>query len=458
MSPSRLRRSIRTSSRLATPPSNDPSVWPGTSAVAVGLLVVALLLSACGKKQEKAAGPGGPGGPGNQPLPVTVVEAQPRTLPITVESVGQSEGSKEVQVRARVSGILLKQRFTEGDRVKAGSVMYQIDPVPYEIAQAQAQAALAQARASSEQAAREEKRLKPLADEQAVSGREYDDATSTRKTSAAQVQARDADLRSANLNLGYTRVIAPITGIAGRNLQSEGSLITAGSDSALLTTIIQTDPVWVRFAITESEYATLRANNGDSAKVELILPDGKTYAMPGKLNFAASTVDRTLGTVQVRAEVPNPDLRILPGQFVRTRLFMGQLTGVLIPQAAVLTNEKGKAVMVVGPENKVTPRPVEAGTWKGDQWVITKGLQAGDKVIVDNLVKLRPGAPVSPHPPQQQGQGPAQGPPQGAPQEAGAKQGKEAAPAGQGQGSAPSPAAGAPQGPSSGQADGAAKK
>ncbi|MEO8938078.1 MAG: efflux RND transporter periplasmic adaptor subunit, partial [Burkholderiaceae bacterium] len=215
---------------------------------AIAGLAAAVALSGCGKKDAQQ-GPGAGGPP--RTLPVTVIEATPKLVPITVDAVGQSEGSKEVQVRARVSGILLKQRFTEGDRVKGNAVLYQIDPAPYEIALAQAKAALAQARATSEQSVREENRLKPLAAEQAISGKDYDDATSTRKTSAANVMAKEADVRSADLNLSYTKVIAPISGVSGRNIQSEGSLVTAGSDSALLTTIVQTDPIWVRFSINE---------------------------------------------------------------------------------------------------------------------------------------------------------------------------------------------------------------
>jgi membrane fusion protein, multidrug efflux system len=372
------------------------------SVLAVATLSAALVLAGCGKSgdAQKGGGPGAGGPP--QALPVTVVEAQVKRLPITVETVGQSEGSKEIQVRSRVSGILLKQNFTEGDRVKAGAAMYQIDPAPYQIALEQARAALAQAQATSEQSQREEKRLKPLADEQAVSRKDYDDATSTTKTSAAQVQARVADVHNAQLNLDYTHVYAPISGITGRNVSSEGSLITVNTDSALLTTIVQTDPIWVRFSVSESEFNALRANNGDSAKVELLQSDGKSYPDAGKLNFAASTVDRTLGTVQLRAQVANATMRILPGQFVKTRLYIGEIEGVLVPQAAVLTVDKGKIVMLAGPDNKVTPRPVEAGTWQGNQWVITKGLAAGDKVIVDNFFKLRPGATVNPHPPEAQ--------------------------------------------------------
>jgi membrane fusion protein (multidrug efflux system) len=394
-----------------------PSVKRLQSATGLSVLALtaALALAACGKKDEGAAGPGGPGGP-QGPLPVTVVEAQTRRIPITVESPGQSEGSKEVQVRARVGGILVKQRYAEGDRVKEGAVLFEIDPVPYEIALAQSKASRDQQKATLDQAVREEDRLKPLAAEQAIAGRDYDNQVTTRQTSQALLAARDADVRNAQLNLSYTKVTAPISGLSGRAQSSIGNLITVGTDSALLTTVSQTDPIWVRFSISESEYATLRANNDQSAKVELIQADGKLYPNVGKLNFAASTVDRTLGTVQLRAEVPNPDLRVLPGQFVKTRVYIGEVDGVLVPQVAVLTNDKGKAVMVVGPDNKVTPRPVETGTWKGDQWVITKGLQNGDKVIVDNLVKLRPGMQVAPHAP---GQGPGQQPagPDGAPTE-----------------------------------------
>ena len=367
----------------------------------VSCIAAALVLAGCGNKDQHqgAAGPGGPGGAAGQALPVTVIEAQVKRVPINIEAVGQSEGSKEVQVRARVSGILLKQRYTEGDRVKAGTVLFLIDPAPYAIALAQAQAALAQARATLDQSRREEDRLKPLAAEQAISAREYDTATSTRKTSQAQLMAQQANVKSAELNLGYTKVVAPISGVSGRAISSEGSLVTAGADSSLLTTISQTDPIWVRFSFAETEYSRVRSNEGN-AQVHLLLPDGRVYAEAGKLNFAASTIDRTLGTIQLRAEVPNPALAILPGQFVRVRVTLGEEEVILVPQAAVSTSDRGKSVWVVGPDNKAAPRPVEVGEWQGSSWAVKKGLQVGDKVIVDNLVKLRPGAPVAPHPPQ----------------------------------------------------------
>lgn len=373
---------------------------------AMALLTVASL-AACGKAQTPP-GPGGPGG-ANQAMPVTVIAVQPQRVPIVVEAVGQSEGAKEVQVRARVSGILVKQLYTEGDRVKAGAVLFRIDPAPYRIALAQARAALVQDRARLDLARREEGRLKPLAADQAISGREYDASVTTKKTAEGAVMAREADLKNAELNLSYTNVVATISGVSGRAVNSEGSLVTAGTDSALLTTISQTNPIWVRFSLSESEYATLRRNEAN-ATVRLVMQDGRAYDQPGKLNFAASTVDRTLGTIQLRAEVPNPSLQILPGQFVRTRITVGEENGFLVPQSAVSTSDQGKSVWVAGADGKAMPRPVEVGSWQGSNWIVNKGLEAGDKVIVDNLIKLRPGAPVAPHAP---GQAPGGPPPQG---------------------------------------------
>ena len=380
----------------------------------MALLVIASL-AACGKA-ETPPGPGGPGGPGgaNQAMPVTAIEVQPQRVPIVVEAVGQSEGAKEVQVRARVSGILVKQLYTEGDRVKAGATLFRIDPATYRIALAQARAALIQERARLDQARREEGRLKPLAAEQAISGREYDESVTTRKTAEGAVMAREADVKNAELNLSYTEVVAPISGVSGRAVNSEGSLVTAGTDSALLTTISQTNPIWVRFSLSESEYATLRSNEAN-AIVRIVMQDGRVYDQPGKLNFAASTVDRTLGTIQLRAEVPNPALAILPGQFVRTRITVGEENGFLVPQSAVSTADQGKSVWVAGADGKAMPRPVEVGSWQGSNWVVKKGLAAGDKVIVDNLVKLRPGVPVAPHAPEQGPGGAPQGQAPGAP-------------------------------------------
>ncbi|MBI3367959.1 MAG: efflux RND transporter periplasmic adaptor subunit, partial [Burkholderiales bacterium] len=201
-------------------------------------------------------------------------------------------------------------------------------------------------------------------------------------------------LREAQWNLGYTKVEAPIAGVAQRSQRSVGSLVSPNSDSGLLTTIVQTNPIRVRFALGEAEVAQLRAGHG--RQVRLIGPDGKALPGSAKLDFAGSVVDARLGTVQMRAELPNADGALLPGQFVRAQLTTGEQDGFLVPQAAVMSGEQGRFVWVVGPENKAAPKPVQAGPWQGTDWVIRSGLAAGDKVIVDNLIKLRPGAPVAP--------------------------------------------------------------
>jgi membrane fusion protein (multidrug efflux system) len=349
------------------------------------------LLAACGQGADK----GGP--PPGMAMPVSAIDVAPQKVPVLLESVGQTEGSREVEVRARVSGIVKKRLYQEGDVVGADAALFQIDRAPYEIALAQAKAALDQERAKNEQSRREAGRLKQLAVEKAISQKEFDDATSTFKQSEASVAAAEAKVREAELNLSYTRVTAPIAGVSGRAQRSEGSLVNAGTDSALLTTISQTNPIWVRFSFSESEYTQLR-RVAKKAEVKLVQPDGQVIATNGHLNFTASTMDPRLGTVQMRAEFANPKLDLLPGQFARVRVVAGEEQAVLVPQSAVMQSDQGRFVWTVT-DGKATPRPVEAGNWLGRDWVIRKGLAAGDKVIVDNLLKLRPGAPVAAHAP-----------------------------------------------------------
>jgi membrane fusion protein (multidrug efflux system) len=367
--------------------------------VAVSALTVLALLTGCGKGEQAV---GGPAAPGQMALPVTVIEVQPQQVPMIIEAVGQAEGSKEVEVRARVSGILTKQLYKEGDTVKAGATLFTIDRALYEIELAQARAALAQERANLEKAQREAKRLKPLVEQKAISQKEYDDATSSLKTSQASIMASQAKVRDAELNLSYTNVTSPISGVTGRARYSEGSLVTPGNDSSLLTTVNISDPIWVRFSFSESETLQLRQSTGNTV-VKLSLPDGSIYEESGKLNFAASTVDTHTGTVALRAEFPNAKLILLPGQFVRVQVATGEREAYLVPQSALVQSDQGKMLFTVSADNKVTPRPVETAGWSGHDWIVTKGLAAGDKVIVDNLMKLRPGAPVAPH-------GPGQGP------------------------------------------------
>lgn len=356
------------------------------------LISVILALAGCGKDANAPANGGMP------PMPVTVIEVQPSTVPISAEAVAQTEGAKEVEIRARVGGILLKRLYEEGAPVKVGQPMFQIDPVPYEIALSQARAQLAQQQAVIDQAKREQERLKGLLATQSVSQREYDNAFSDEAVAKAAMQQAQANVREAELNLSYTTVTAPVSGISGRFQFSEGALITA--NTSLLTTIVQLSPIWVRFSFSDNELAQLggRLTEQNVKEVSLVLPDGSEYKKTGKLNFAASQIDPLLGTQQLRATFDNADQQLLPGQFVRAKVTTGQRDGVfLLPQVAISTSEQGKFVYVVNEKNEATVQPVVVGDWTGKDWIVLEGLNAGDKVIIDNIIKLRPGASVQPN-------------------------------------------------------------
>lgn len=357
---------------------------------------LAVLVSGCGQVRSESAHAAAPAAAA---LPATVLRVEPQRVPIAVDAVGQVEGSKEVEVRARVSGILLKRSYKEGDVVSAGARLFKIDPAPFEIALAQARAQLAQEQARNDQARRDAARLKPLAEQKAVSRKEYDDANSSLKLSDATLQAAQANVRQAELNLSYTDVTAPVSGISGRAARSEGSLVSAGTDS-LLTTINQVDPIWVRFSLSESDLDKLpqrRLVRGAKTEVSLVLPDGTRYPVKGRLNFAATQIDPKLGTQQLRAEFDNPKVQLLPGQFVRVQLVAGMRDKVfLVPQTAVMEAEAGYMLFVLDKDDKAALRPVQLGDWIGSDWMVLGGLAAGDRVVVDNLLRLRPGATVKP--------------------------------------------------------------
>jgi membrane fusion protein, multidrug efflux system len=384
-----------------------PKILSGLRAVsrpyrfALYCAALALLLAGCGQGRTDAAHAVIPAAPA---LPAAVLQVAPQRVPIAVEAVGQVEGSKEVEVRARVTGILLKRLYNEGDFVRAGAPMFKIDPAPFEIALAQANAQLAQEQARSEQSTRESTRLKQLAEQKAISQKEYDDASSNLKLSNATLQAAQANVRQAELNLSYTDVTAPVAGVSGRAARSEGSLVSAGADS-LLTSISQVDPIWVRFSLSESDLAKLpqrRLVRGAQVEVSLILADGSRYPGKGRLNFAATQIDTRLGTQQLRAEFDNAKGQLLPGQFARAQLVAGQRDNVfLVPQTAVMEAEAGYMLFVMDKEGKAALRPVQMGDWIGSDWMVLGGLAAGDRVIVDNLLKLRPGVAVSPLAPAQ---------------------------------------------------------
>jgi membrane fusion protein, multidrug efflux system len=353
-----------------------------------------------------ACGPGGPPsghGGGMPPATVAVQEVQPKTLPVEFEYPAQTAGSREVEVRARVAGILMKRNYEEGATVRSGQSLFTIDPVPFQAVVARAEADVAAAEARQASASRNAKRMKPLFEAKAASQRDYDEAISADEVAAADVKSAKARLVEANLNLEYTRVEAPISGVTSRALKSDGSLIAGPAD--LLTTVSQFDPIYVNFGLTETEQSKLRQ---EAAAGKLVLPkdgrfevairfeDGKVYAKPGRLAFTDTRVNAQTGTSDARAEVPNPAGEVRPGQFVRVVLKGAQRpNAIAVPQRAVLESPQGKMVYLFA-DNKAMPRPITVGDWTGSDWIVTSGLNAGDKVIVDGLAKIFfPGAPVT---------------------------------------------------------------
>ena len=368
------------------------SRFPGILCLGAAAAALAAL-AACSKgdaKQDPAAAP--------PATPVTAIQVAPREVPVVFDAVGRTEGSREVQIRARVAGILEQQLYSEGDTVKAGAPLFRIERAPFEIDLDQQRAALSQETARQELAQQEFDRLKSLADRRAISQKELDQAASALRQSAAAMQMMKARVRQSELNLSYTTVDAPIAGVTGRAQQSIGSLVSPTADGSLLTTLVKTDPIWVRFALSEAEFARLRASESRKPEVKLELADGSAYAGAGRLNFSGSTVDAALGTVQMRAEFPNAKLQLLPGQYVRVQVVAGMQQAIVVPQSAVLQNETGRYVWLIGPEGKALQRNIRAGNWVGKDWVVLDGLKPGDSVIVDNLIRLRPGSPVQPKP------------------------------------------------------------
>jgi len=375
----------------------DARSRPRLPLIASSLVALALVTAGCDRGASGPAPGAAPAAP--PPLPVTVVEMQPRSVPIVLEAVARTEGSREVEVRARVTGILERQLFREGEPIRAGAPMYRIERAPFEIALAQARAALAETQARAERATLEANRLQKLLADRAISQREYDDAHSSRAQTQAFLLAAKARVREAELNLSYTTVNAPIAGVTGRALRSEGSLVAPGGDSSLLTTITRIDPIWVRFSLSDAEFAQLRGADERAASVRLVQADGSAYDRVGQLNFTGSTVDPKLGTVQLRAEFANPSLSLLPGQYVKAHVEIGARQSFVVPQSAVQQADSGRFVWVVDASNKVAQRPVQTGGWVGRDWVVREGLQAGDRVAIDNLLKLRPGSAVQPKAP-----------------------------------------------------------
>lgn len=354
--------------------------------------LMALLLTACSGNK-----PAQPAPSENQAIPATVVAAQPEIIPVSLETIAQTEGAKEIEIRPRVGGILLKRLYTEGMAVEAGQPLFLIDPEPFQNALAEAKAVLQEHNVRVLRAQSDEERQRQLLAENFVSQRAYDLAKADLAIAAAALQAAKVRTRQAELNLSYTTVRAPEKGVTGRSQLSEGTLVSA--NNSLLTTLTQLSPIWVRFSFADNEVARLGGHLSEKNvhRVTMILPDGSEYQQEGKINFAASKIDPQLGTQQLRATFANEDQRIFPGQFVRIRVTAGEPRAVFtVPQVAVLTSDTGRFVYVLNGNNEAMQRPVIVDNWMGKDWIILEGLQTGDRVVVDNLIKLMPGKKVEP--------------------------------------------------------------
>jgi membrane fusion protein (multidrug efflux system) len=357
-------------------------------------LAAALLLGAC--KAKEAAPP--------PPPEVVVIEAIQKDVPVYIELVGQTKGSQDVEIRARVEGYLERFFFTEGAFVHKGDRLYQIDPRSYQATLAQSKANLATAQARLDQMTVTVNRLTPLEAQKAVSRQELDNALANQDAARAQVEAGKANVDNATLNLGYTNITSPIDGVVGTTLVKAGNLVGRG-ESTLLTTVSQVDPILFRAGISEAEYLRLArrteelraARNGEKTPVQLILADGTTYAETGILETVERAVDPTTGTLALQITFPNPDRLLRPGQYGRARAVIENRKGaLLVPQRAVQELQNLYSLAVVGADNKVAFKNVKVGPRVDGLWVIEEGLQPGDRVVVDGLQRIRDGIAVSP--------------------------------------------------------------
>jgi membrane fusion protein (multidrug efflux system) len=349
-----------------------------------------VLVSGCGPS-------GDPHGGGFPPPVVTVVTIEPRRIEVTTEHTAQTAGYREIEVRARVTGILQKRNYKEGAVVRKGDSLFTIDPAPFQAVLARAEADVAMSEARLAQAKREVTRLKPVFEARAVSQKELDDAVSAEQVAEAEVKGARARLNEARLNVEYTRVEAPITGMTSRAAVSEGALVSG--PNVLLTTITQSDPMYVIFGIPDRDHLALRRDveagvlelpADGRLKATLKLADGGTYPKEGVLNFRDLRINTQTGTSEARAEFPNPGNALRTGEFVRVTLHGAvRPAAITVPQRAVLESPKGKYVYVVNAENKAEPRPVDVGAWAGNEWVIRGGLKPGERVVVDGVMKLQ---------------------------------------------------------------------
>jgi len=368
------------------------------SARLAAILLLSTAAAGCGDgmKHAQAQGAGGP-----PPTPeVSVVTIRPGAVPLTAELPGRLQATRTAQVRARVEGIVQQRVFREGTQVKAGDLLFRIDPTMLRASLEAAQASLARADADAAQAQAKAERFRPLVASNAVSKQEYDEAVAKAKQTAADVASAKAAVTRAKLDLDYASVTAPISGNIGRAQVTEGALVGKG-EATPLATIEQIDPIYANFNQSSVEYlrikraldaGKLKRGDAQASDVKLILEDGSEYPHAGRLLFSDLTVDPATGEVSMRAQFPNPERHLLPGMYVRVRVEQAVSENTItVPQRSLLRNAQGASVMVVGADGKVAAQPVKVGQAQGDQWIVTEGLKGGEQVIVEGLQKVKPG-------------------------------------------------------------------
>ncbi|MEP7185249.1 MAG: efflux RND transporter periplasmic adaptor subunit [Rhodanobacter sp.] len=365
------------------------------------LLCLSLLaLVACGNGKDQAQ---------QKPPPpqVGVITAQPQSSPLTRDLVGRLSAYRSADVRARVPGVLLKRSYDEGTNVKKGQLLFQIDPAPLKAALGASTASLAQARATYTNNKVTANRVKELAPKGYVSKSDLDNALAAERTAAATVQAAQANVQSARINLGYANVTSPIDGRAGQQQVTEGALVGNG-EATLLTTVDQIDPVYVNFAMSVAALEQMRKaqssgnvtlSDPNKTSVQITLPDGSKYGEAGTLDFSDTSVNPATGAVNLRATIPNPKHSLLPGMYVTLTADLGQQHKVfLIPQQAVQRDTVGAYVMTVGADGKVARKDVTTANMTRTSWVVTDGIESGDKVVVSGIQNVKAGEPAKARP------------------------------------------------------------
>ena len=361
----------------------------------VVLAAMVIVLASCGETEDAPKAP--------PVIPATVITIETQDTPVAFEFVGQAESSRQVEIRARVDGFLEKQTYQDGALVQAKQVLFELDKKPLQATLQQAQGELALHQARYTTAIANLKRIRPLAEQDAVSKKDLDDAVGRESEAEAAVLTAEGAVREAELKLSYATIFTPVTGLASKADKQEGSYIPTGQDS-LLTYVAQLDPIWVNFSVSENQLLSGRQQEaagllylpqGEKFVVEVVFADGSTHPHKGHVNFAEPTVDPETGTMLIRAELANPEKSMRPGQFVRVRLHgASRPNAILVPQTAVLQGAKGHFVWVLDKESKAEVRAIETGSWHGNDWFIVSGLAAGDQVVVDNLLKMSQGVSV----------------------------------------------------------------